>query len=475
MSEQRCRGDKMQEYLLPKKIVESKCVTAVKNLLENKPMQIGTAEWQVSSFEEDSYIILDFGKEMNGGIRILTSDSNNARVRIRFGESVTECCAELGGEQNATNSHALRDFAVELPFWSDMTFGNTGFRYVRLDFMGYASIKSVLAVNHILRRRSLYKYSGDDKLTKSIFDVAKRTVDLCAAGGYLWDGVKRDRVIWIGDMHPEMIALTTLYGRLSVIEKSLDFVKMQTPLPNWMNGFPMYSMWWMIIVADYFERTNAKDFVEKQLGYMTKLIEQMLQCVSEEGELNYPSYFVDWPTSGKPDEFHGVRAINIIAAQKAISLFNAFGKETCEAEELLQRLLKVEMNVTSSKQVLGLKYFAVGLTELDKEKLVKDGAHGMSTFMSYYILKAVASFDKQKAIAMMKEYYGGMLSKGATTFWEDFDLKWMDNSGTIDEFPQEGVKDIHGDFGAYCYKGFRHSLCHGWSAGVVAFISEEAE
>lgn len=465
----------MQEYILPKIIVGSKCATAVENLLENKPMQIGTAERQVSYFKEGSYVILDFGKEMNGGIRILTSDSKYTRVRIRFGESVTECCTELGGEQNATNSHALRDFSVELPFWSDMTFGNTGFRYVRLDFMGYASIKSVLAVNHILRKRSLYKYSGNDKLTKSIFNVAKRTVDLCAASGYLWDGVKRDRVIWIGDMHPEMLALTTLYGRLPVIEKSLDFVKMQTPLPNWMNGFPMYSMWWMIIVADYFERTNAKDFVEKQLDYMMELIEQMLQCVSEAGELQYPSYFVDWPTSGKPDELHGVRAINIIAAKKVITLFDTFGRETCEAEELLRRLLKVEMNVTNSKQVLGLKYFAVGLTELDKEKLVKDGAHGMSTFMSYYILKAVASFDKQKAIAMMKEYYGGMLSKGATTFWEDFDLKWMDNSGTIDEFPQEGQKDIHGDFGAYCYKGFRHSLCHGWSAGVVAFIKEEVE
>ena len=99
----------------------------------------------------------------------------------------------------------------------------------------------------------------------------------------------------------------------------------------------------------------------------------------------------------------------------------------------------------------------------------------MSTFMSYYILKAVASFDKAKAIEMMKEYYGAMLSKGATTFWEDFDLAWVNNSGRIDTFPTACEKDIHGDFGAYCYKGFRHSLCHGWSAGVLCFIKEECE
>jgi hypothetical protein len=97
----------------------------------------------------------------------------------------------------------------------------------------------------------------------------------------------------------------------------------------------------------------------------------------------------------------------------------------------------------------------------------------MSTFMSYYILKAVASFDKPAAIEMMKEYYGAMLDKGATTFWEDFDIEWAENSCRIDELPTPDKKDIHGDFGAFCYIGYRHSLCHGWSAGVIQFIKEE--
>ena len=120
-----------------------------------------------------------------------------------------------------------------------------------------------------------------------------------------------------------------------------------------------------------------------------------------------------------------------------------------------------------------MKYFATGLTREEQETLVSGGAKGMSTFMSYYILKAVASFDKAAAIAMMKEYYGAMLDKGATTFWEDFDIAWAENSCRIDSFPKAGEKDIHGDFGDHCYIGFRHSLCHGWSAGVLQFIQEE--
>jgi hypothetical protein len=95
--------------------------------------------------------------------------------------------------------------------------------------------------------------------------------------------------------------------------------------------------------------------------------------------------------------------------------------------------------------------------------------------MSYYILKAVASFDKGAAVSMMKEYYGAMLDLGATTFFEDFDISWKDGSSRIDEFPKAGEMDIHGDFGAYCYRGFRHSLCHGWSAGVIQFIKEECD
>ena len=123
--------------------------------------------------------------------------------------------------------------------------------------------------------------------------------------------------------------------------------------------------------------------------------------------------------------------------------------------------------------MLALKHFAVGISKAEQDNLIEGGAKGMSTFMSYYVLKAVASFNKNAAIEMMKEYYGGMLDKGATTFWEDFDIEWTKNSCRIDELPKNGEKDIHGDFGAYCYTGFRHSLCHGWSAGIIAFMEEE--
>ncbi len=465
----------MKKAVFPVGIIKCSNVVNQDNLLIKQPLQIGLSEKKTAVFEEGGFVILDFGTEICGSVRILTCYSNNATVRIRLGESLTECCSELGGTQNATNDHALRDFTNVLPALSDMTFTNSGFRFVRLDFSAKTVIKSVVAMSNVLNKEPVYRYKGKDERIKEIYEVAKRTVDLCATSGYVWDGIKRDRLVWIGDLHPEMLALTTLYGRFPAIEKSLDFVRVQTPLPAWMNNFPMYSMWWIIILADYFERTQNKAFVKKQISYLEGLVEQMLTCVKENGEFNYLSYFVDWPTHDQPDELHGVRAINIMAVKKAIEILKIFGKDTSVADSLLERLLKIEIAPATSKQVTGLKYFATELTQADKDRLVEGSAKGMSTFMSYYILKAVASFDKKKAIEMMKEFYGAMLDKGATTFWEDFNMDWVEGSCRIDEFPKENEKDIHGDFGAHCYVGFRHSLCHGWSSGVIRFIEEECD
>jgi hypothetical protein len=462
----------MKEYLFPKNVIASDGVTC-ENLFLRQELQIGLNEPKTTVFSQNDFVILDFGIELCGGVRILSYAADNMPVRIRFGESMSECCSNLGGDKNATNDHSLRDFTVLLQNYSDMSFGQTGFRFVRLDFSGKVKIKSIVAVNQILKKKARYSYTGNDEQIRAIYETAKRTVDLCVSSGYVWDGVKRDRLVWIGDMAPEVLALTTLYGRLTEIERSLEYAKKQFPLPMWMNNMPAYSIWWIIILADYYERTGAKSFVLRQLSYLFGLLEQINGCVDENGNLLYHSYFVDWPTYGQVDEKAGVRAINIYGMKRAVWLLRELDRDCALAESILDRLLLIDIEVQKSKQVVGLKFFATELSEIDKKRLVEGGARGMSTFMSYYILKAVASFDKPRAVEMMKEYYAGMLDKGATTFWEDFDIEWIENSSRIDELPCDGERDIHGDFGAFCYRGFRHSLCHGWSAGVIAFMEEE--
>lgn len=52
-------------------------------------------------------------------------------------------------------------------------------------------------------------------------------------------------------------------------------------------------------------------------------------------------------------------------------------------------------------------------------------------------------------------------------------MYWAKNASQIDEIPEDGKSDVHGDNGAFCYKGFRHSLCHGWASAPTAFLAGE--
>jgi hypothetical protein len=240
-----------------------------------------------------------------------------------------------------------------------------------------------------------------------------------------------------------------------------------------MNGIYTYSMWWIIMLADYHKDFACTSYIKKHLSYILGLIDLMDDLVDEEGTLSAKTrYLVDWPTKDSPDELVGVRAIFLMAMNGAEYLLQVFGLSTEKVLEIKRKLLLVPMPVQAKKQVIALKYFAVGeITDEEYAKLIEGGAKGFSTFMSYYVLSTIASRDEKLAIELMKEYYGAMLDRGATTFWEDFHMEWLEDSGRIDEM-DESKKDLHGDFGAHCYVGFRHSLCHGWSAGVAKFIKE---
>jgi len=111
-------------------------------------------------------------------------------------------------------------------------------------------------------------------------------------------------------------------------------------------------------------------------------------------------------------------------------------------------------------------------TKVFNEIISKNGSAGLSTFLGYFTLNAARMAGRHEfALDLIRNYWGAMLSLGATTFWEDFDVSWMENSAPITEPVPEGIRDIHGDFGAYCYTGLRHSLCHGWASGPAPYLA----
>ncbi len=469
---------RLREYIFPKKVI------AVGGQVENPDFlltetenQIGLNESRTAVFKGKSYIILDFGREYQGSLRISTyiTKSTNTDIRIRLGESVCETCAEPG-ESGTCSDYALRDITTKLVTFTDAEFCQSGFRFARIDFLDELNETSIKSICAVYSHRGL-KPSGsfecsDEKLNR-IFDVASHTVYQCMQT-YLWDGIKRDRLVWIGDIFPEMIAIRALYGFDDCIEKSLDFCKSQAPLPLYMNGFPTYSVWWLIILNEYYNQNQNYSYLESQKDYITELITQLNTLVNEDGTTRLPFYFLDWPTHDQEDETAGVHALMIWGMQHASQLLRHLGLDASLAENVLNKLRKKKYGVKRYKQVKAMQVLSGEIEAAAAHGfLTEGGAKGLSTFMSYFILKAIAlSGDTDSALQILKSYYGGMLERGATTFWEDFNIEWLEGSNHLADMPDPNIKSIHGGFGEFCYVGFRHSLCHGWSSGPVAFLTE---
>ncbi len=173
--------------------------------------------------------LLDFGRELQGGIQIVTGQSSRkeAKIRVRFGESVSEAMCDITPENGATNDHAIRDFYFNLPWLGVAEIGNSGFRFARIDVEEPEIdllLKEVRATFGYRDIPYLGSFRSDNKRLNDIWMTGAYTVHLNMQE-YIWDGVKRDRLVWIGDLHPELMTVNTVFGYNEVIPKSLDLIR----------------------------------------------------------------------------------------------------------------------------------------------------------------------------------------------------------------------------------------------------------
>ncbi|MGH2622642.1 MAG: alpha-L-rhamnosidase C-terminal domain-containing protein [Sphingobacterium sp.] len=477
-----------REYVYPMRIVwQEGDIQKAENILLDGDGQANLTNDQVTVLKNEgnkqSSILLDFGKEINGAVEIITGmwgGSNTPRnVRIRFGESVSEAMSNIG-DKGATNDHAMRDFQMKLPWLGKNQSGESGFRFVRIDFLDADAELHLREVRVISTYRDIpyigtFK-SSDERLNK-IWEVGAYTVHLNMQD-YLWDAIKRDRLVWVGDLHPEVATVNTVFGYNEVVPKSLDLARESTPLPGWMCGISTYSMWWIVLHYDWYMAHGDLAYLEAQKPYLQKLVKQILSKVVDGKEQMDGTRFLDWPSSEDSLAVHaGLQAMTILSLEKASKISEFLNdqatKELCD--KAVAQMRKVVPKHNNSKQAAALMSI-VGLMDKNQaydQVLKVGGAKNFSTFYGYYLLEAMAKAGKyNEALDIISEYWGAMLDLGATTFWEDFNIEWLPNASRIDEIVPEGKVDIHGDFGAYCYVGHRHSFAHGWASGPTIWLSE---
>ena len=475
-----------KEYLIPEGIVmklgeiREECF-----LLTNRDKQNIMGKERACIVKGKGTLIFDFGKEYYGGVRILLggceTESTDTNIRIRFGESLSECCAGLG-EKNTTNDHSTRDMAVYMSSNSDMEWGNTGYRYIRIDFLedGLYRINNIFGT-FIHGEYPDAEFETDNETVNRILEMSARTVFLNLQN-YIWDGIKRDQHVWVGDLYPEVLGVFYLYKDTGIVRDTLDLILDNYILPCWFNDIPSYSIWFILIVGVYYRLTGKKNVRYSEAVY--KILQQWNACIGEDGSLDtdkaglrqWKGDYFDWPTFGsEKDSQLGVYYLlyYALADVQKRQLYDEHIRAL--ARKMSGKLDCREAGESGFKSVSALKVLC-GKPDIRKTVLsIKEGgAKGYSAFLSYMISLALSeNGETQAAFDNLTEYYGGMMAMGATTCWESFDVAWMENACKITELPKEGREDIHGDRGADCYLGFRHSLCHGWSCGFLPFFVEK--
>lgn len=482
--------DRKIEFVYPTKIVDW-CgnLSGTENLLKNRDItpsfdSSGTVRLKNEGGTR-AWILLDFGREICGGVRLVSSVVRGITTKLRlvFGESVSEAMSEIG-EKGATNHHSPRDFEVMISNLSALEYGHTGYRFVKVVLLeegAEVAFKSIIGVCSLPSAERVGFIKTNDDVLNRILDTAVYTCSLNMQDGYLWDGIKRDRLVWSGDLYSEIMTIFYSFGETEHICRSLDLLRDSTPDDLWMNNIPSYEAWWILNLCAYYRFSGNESYMHKNMRKVNDILREFDACIDEDGRMDFGRtgkslgghvFFLDWPTAETEDAVSGTALLILYAAR---ILQETVGKiaDRNVIFSLFQKLQRYILCDAGTKQIAALQILCGNSSAERRDCLEKGGALGFSTFMSYFLLKGLSISGNKCAVNFAKEYYDGMLSRGATTFWEDFDLEWLIGSGRIDELPQNGKKDLHADFGRYCYQGLRHSLCHGWSSGVLPFVYEE--
>ncbi len=476
-------------YFISKRIVCSQNTLNANVVLKDKPPQSVLGVKEICTINQGGYILLDFGAEICGGVEITFQESvGAAKIRTVFGESVSEALSEIG-IKNATNDHSPRDTTFEAPNFSNMRIGHTGFRFVKIEAVeGKVSIAGVRAASELRDIEYKGSFMSDDELLNRIWNTGARTVHLNMQN-FLWDGIKRDRLVWIGDMHAEVSAIKSVFGYNEIVENSLELIKIATPENEWMNGIPSYSFWWLIICNEWYMCTGNAKYITDSSKYICATITHILKTISDDGtdsfnssmesidaDNPYMKYFIDWETLGSEDSKTGFYAVAVMALNASVHLCTVMGDlelaEKCRKKVQQIKCFKFPEIYNKQSAALGVIAGMCDAALTNKTILSRKPVTDVTSYLGYYVLLAKGmAGDVAGTLNIVRLYWGRMLELGATSFWESFDYSEAQGACPITEVVPPGGKDIHGDFGAYCYKGFRKSLCHGWACGPIPFIS----
>ncbi|MFP5207939.1 MAG: alpha-L-rhamnosidase C-terminal domain-containing protein [Acidobacteriota bacterium] len=423
-------------------------------------------------------LLLDFGREVAGRLFVQSACNCEAQILLSYGESESEA---LSGK-NYLGTNLLR-----IPPHGVARGPKSGFRYAWLRFVGGAPQTAFRAIRlEGIAYPVHYKgsFESSDPLLNRIWTTAAYTAHLCMQDG-VWDAAKRDRGWWAGDLDVSGPVISDVFGDEYLLNATL--AHLIPPAGQHVNGIPGYTALWITTLADLYRHSGDRSVIEQRHAILLQLLKRMDQEFDGSGRfLNTGHHwlFVDWSPglyAFTDEAAEGTELEFVRAYREAAWLLVQMGDgEAARHYGLRAATLAAEARklFLSANGVFGDRWQLNAMAVLAGVATPQDdaaiwtqvfqgiGRNGTQTqtitpYFNDYLLDAMARMGRRRAaLDWMREYWGGMLAEGATSFWEGYDLRWPRQN------PHLGLQ-------ADGTSGYFVSMAHGWSAGPAAWLMEE--
>ncbi|WP_293312054.1 amylo-alpha-1,6-glucosidase [Pedobacter sp. UBA5917] len=424
--------------------------------------------------------ISDFGKETFGFIKV-HGLRGKGRLAIYYGESKEEALS-------VDKCETLDNLDIDLAQKRDSIMPlSKAFRYVNVQSENDVSADSVSMLYEYspVTERGSFK-SSDAELNK-IYDVAKYTFHLNTREFFI-DGIKRDRWVWSGDAYQSYLMNYYSFFDAPTVKRTLLAQRGKDPVTAHINTIMDYSFYWFLGIYDYYKFTGDQKFVQDIYPRMQSLMTYINGRKNKNGLLEWMPgdwIFIDWADKLSKDgevsfeQLLYARSLETMAlCAKLANDTNGAAQYDQQAKELKAKIFQLYWNqsknalvhsriddkqtdnVTRYANMFGIffDYFTPEQKLAVKENvLLNDKVAKITTpYMRFYELEALCAMGEQSYVLKeMKNYWGGMLKLGATSFWEEYNPE------------KKGTEHLE-MYG----RPFGKSLCHAWGASPIYLLGK---
>lgn len=443
----------------------------------------------------------DFGCETFGYIQ-LSDVSGNGNISIYYGESLLEAydidhCETL--DRLSVVDGKLTDLAQNKPLTDGVMLISKAFRFVHVVPSDGVKVGGVKMLYEYLPEEERGTFKCNDELVNRMWEVGVRTLQLTTREFFI-DGIKRDRWTWSGDAYQSYLMNYYLFFDSDTVRRTTWQLRGKDPITAHINTIVDYTFYWIIGVADYYLYTGDSDFVRQIYPRMRSLMDYCQGRTDADGMIvgrDGDWVFLDW--SPEPMDKHGevsfeqilyarsletmAQCAEIVGDEKESKLYAA---EAARLRDLIinrfwsdgkQALLHNVVDGKSDGKVTRYSnIFAILFDYLspDRQKAV---AHSVidnpqvmritTPYMRFYEMEVLCKLGRQQdVLGEMRNYWGGMLNHGATSFWEAYDAKIDADAGG--QAAERYHLSMYG-------RPYGKSLCHAWGASPVYLLGKYYE